>query len=75
MKNGSLLKLYLLSLSVLTLSGCWLLGDRIPELHFYTANVLVKDGMPCFNLRDRREKWADPPEILSVNVFFILIRI
>jgi len=69
MKNSRSFELGLFLFLALALSGCWLLGDRIPDSYFYTANVSIKDGEPCFNLEDRRGKRVVPPEILEVNVF------
>jgi len=69
MKDNPLFRLFFLIFSVLNLSGCWLLGDRIPNLHFYSANILMKGGEPCFNLKDHRKKWVDPPEISRIDVF------
>jgi len=68
-KNNHSFKFGLLPCLVLALSGCWLLGDRIHESYFYTANISMKDGETCFNLKDRRKKWVAPPGILDINVF------
>jgi len=36
---------------------------------YYPAQVLMKDGVPCFSVANSRKERANPPKISSINVF------
>jgi len=45
------------------LSGC-----LFQRPAYYPAQVLMKDGLPCFSVANNRKERATPPEISTINV-------
>jgi len=64
MKSVKLFESGFLLCLTLALSGC-----IFHRPAYYSAQVLMKDGVPCFSVANSRKERASPPEISSVNVF------
>jgi|GEM_PF-2110769 len=67
MKNIKLYRGGLLLSAVFILSGC--LFFHRPA--FYPAQVLIKNGIPCFSVTDNREARSSPAEISFITVYVV----
>jgi len=63
MKNIKLFESGFLLCLTLALSGC-----IFHRPAYYSAQVLMKDGVPCFSVANSRKERANPSEISSIHV-------
>jgi len=64
MKNIKVFESGFLLCLAFALSGC-----IFHRPAYYSAQVLMKDRVPCFSVANSRKERANPPEISSINVF------